>query len=52
MLAGLNANIWDVQDDQIQPLVRAGWSGQPVDLDRLADPAVPLTDLIRRPEFA
>jgi NADPH-dependent 2,4-dienoyl-CoA reductase/sulfur reductase-like enzyme len=45
VLAGMNVNIWDVQDDQIQPLVRAGWAGQTVDLDRLADPAVPLTDL-------
>jgi 3-phenylpropionate/trans-cinnamate dioxygenase ferredoxin reductase subunit len=49
VLAGMNANIWDVQDDQIQPLVRAGVA---VDLDRLADPSVPLTELIGRPEFA
>jgi 3-phenylpropionate/trans-cinnamate dioxygenase ferredoxin reductase component len=41
VLAGMNANIWDVQD-QIQALVRAG---APVDLDRLADPAVPLDAL-------
>jgi NADPH-dependent 2,4-dienoyl-CoA reductase/sulfur reductase-like enzyme len=45
VLAGLNANIWDVQD-QIQPLVRAGFGGRAVDLDRLADPSVPLTDLL------
>jgi NADPH-dependent 2,4-dienoyl-CoA reductase/sulfur reductase-like enzyme len=52
VLAGMNANIWDVQDDQIQPLVRAGWAGHAVDLDRLADPAVPLTELLARREFA
>ena len=44
VLAGMNANIWDVQDD-IQKVVRAGYSGQAVDLDRLADPGVPLGDL-------
>jgi 3-phenylpropionate/trans-cinnamate dioxygenase ferredoxin reductase subunit len=42
VLAGMNVNVWDVTDD-IQQLVR---SGTPVDPDRLADPAVPLTDLI------
>jgi 3-phenylpropionate/trans-cinnamate dioxygenase ferredoxin reductase component len=45
VLAGMNANIWDVQDD-IQKLVRAGFSGQAVDLDRLADPSVPLGELV------
>jgi 3-phenylpropionate/trans-cinnamate dioxygenase ferredoxin reductase subunit len=45
VLAGMNANVWDVQDD-IQKLVRAGFSGQAVDLDRLADPAVPLGELV------
>jgi 3-phenylpropionate/trans-cinnamate dioxygenase ferredoxin reductase subunit len=45
VLAGMNVNIWDVQD-QIQPLVRAGQAGQAVDLARLADPSVPLTDLL------
>ena len=44
VLAGMNANIWDVQDD-IQKLVRAGFSGRTVDLDRLADPGVPLAEL-------
>jgi NADPH-dependent 2,4-dienoyl-CoA reductase/sulfur reductase-like enzyme len=44
VLAGMNANIWDVQGD-IQKLVRAGFAGIAVDLDRLADPAVPLADL-------
>jgi 3-phenylpropionate/trans-cinnamate dioxygenase ferredoxin reductase subunit len=46
VLAGMNVNIWDVQDD-IQALVRAGWAGHPVDLDRLADPSMPLPDLVR-----
>ena len=36
VLAGMNANVWDVQDD-IQKLVRAGYAGHAVDLDRLAD---------------
>ncbi|MBO0871126.1 MAG: FAD-dependent oxidoreductase [Micromonosporaceae bacterium] len=44
VLAGMNVNVWDVQDD-IQKLVRAGYAGTAVDLDRLADPAVPLADL-------
>ena len=41
VLAGLNANIWD-QGDDIKALVRADAA---VDPARLADPAVPLTDL-------
>ena len=41
MLAGMNVNVWDV-NDAIQDLVRRG---TPVDPDRLADPSVPLTDL-------
>jgi len=45
VLAGMNANVWDVQDD-IQKLVRAGYAGQTVDLDRLADVNVPLGDLV------
>jgi 3-phenylpropionate/trans-cinnamate dioxygenase ferredoxin reductase component len=45
VLAGMNVNIWDVQDD-IQKLVRAGFAGQSVDLGQLADPSVPLTDLL------
>ena len=40
--AGMNANVWDVTGP-IGDLVR---SGQPVDPDRLADPSVPLTELI------
>jgi 3-phenylpropionate/trans-cinnamate dioxygenase ferredoxin reductase component len=42
--AGMNVNVWDVQDD-IQALVRAGWAGRAVDPSRLADPTVPLREL-------
>jgi 3-phenylpropionate/trans-cinnamate dioxygenase ferredoxin reductase component len=45
VLAGMNVNVWDVQDD-IQELVRAGHAGRPVDLGRLADPGVPLGDVL------
>ncbi|HEY8456557.1 MAG TPA: FAD-dependent oxidoreductase [Actinopolymorphaceae bacterium] len=41
VVAGMNVNIWDVQDD-IQALIR---SGKQVDRARLADPGVPLGDL-------
>jgi 3-phenylpropionate/trans-cinnamate dioxygenase ferredoxin reductase subunit len=44
VLAGMNVNVWDVQDD-IQSLVRAGYAGTSVDLARLADPGVALSDL-------
>jgi 3-phenylpropionate/trans-cinnamate dioxygenase ferredoxin reductase subunit len=37
----MNVNVWDVTDD-IQKLVRAGYAGTAVDLERLADPSVPL----------
>jgi len=40
--AAMNVNIWDVTDD-LQALVRAD---RPVDTARLADPAVPLKDLL------
>jgi 3-phenylpropionate/trans-cinnamate dioxygenase ferredoxin reductase subunit len=45
VLAGMNVNVWDVQD-QIQALVRAGYAGTAVDLDRLADPSVSLESLV------
>jgi NADPH-dependent 2,4-dienoyl-CoA reductase/sulfur reductase-like enzyme len=45
VLAGMNANVWDVTET-IADLVRAGLAGRTVDLDRLADPDVPLTDLL------
>ncbi|MBW1598404.1 FAD-dependent oxidoreductase [Streptomyces sp. JJ38] len=41
VLAGLNVNVWDVVEP-VQALIR---SGRPVDAQRLADPATPLTDL-------
>jgi NADPH-dependent 2,4-dienoyl-CoA reductase/sulfur reductase-like enzyme len=41
VIAGMNVNVWDVNDD-IQALIRAG---TPVDLARLADPDVPLSEL-------
>jgi 3-phenylpropionate/trans-cinnamate dioxygenase ferredoxin reductase subunit len=41
VLAGMNVNVWDVTD-AIQALVR---SRRPVDVARLSDPAVPLSDL-------
>jgi len=45
VLAGMNVNVWDVQDD-IVALVKAGYSGKAVDLGKLADPGVPLGDLL------
>jgi 3-phenylpropionate/trans-cinnamate dioxygenase ferredoxin reductase subunit len=42
VLAGMNANIWD-QGDDIKALIRSGAS---IDPDRLADPSVPLADLL------
>jgi 3-phenylpropionate/trans-cinnamate dioxygenase ferredoxin reductase subunit len=40
VLAGMNVNVWDV-NDTVQSLIR---SGAPVDSARLADPAVPLEE--------
>ncbi|GAA3272511.1 FAD-dependent oxidoreductase [Dactylosporangium vinaceum] len=45
VLAGLNANIWDVTDP-IQALIRAGYNGTTVDPAKLADPDVPLDRLL------
>jgi 3-phenylpropionate/trans-cinnamate dioxygenase ferredoxin reductase subunit len=42
VLAGMNANVWDAGDD-IKALVRGGAT---VEADRLADPSVPLADLV------
>jgi 3-phenylpropionate/trans-cinnamate dioxygenase ferredoxin reductase component len=42
VLAGMNVNVWDV-NEPIQALIR---SGEPIDERRLADPDVPLMDLI------
>lgn len=42
VLAGMNVNMWDVQDD-IRALIRAGYAeGRTVDTARLADPDAPL----------
>jgi NADPH-dependent 2,4-dienoyl-CoA reductase/sulfur reductase-like enzyme len=41
LVAGMNVNVWDVNDD-IQSLIRAG---KPLDPARLADPAIPLTEV-------
>lgn len=41
VLAGMNVNVWDVAED-IESLVR---SGAPVDTAKLADPAVPLSEV-------
>jgi 3-phenylpropionate/trans-cinnamate dioxygenase ferredoxin reductase subunit len=43
--AGMNVNVWDVSDP-IRDLIR---SREPVDLNRLADPDVPLSELVARP---
>ncbi len=45
VLAGMNVNVWDVGDD-VDRLIR---SGDRVDPDRLADPAVPLAQVSAQP---
>jgi len=45
VVAGMNVNVWDVTDD-IQALIRAGYAGTPVDTARLADPGVPLAEVL------
>jgi 3-phenylpropionate/trans-cinnamate dioxygenase ferredoxin reductase component len=47
VVAGMNANVWDVTDT-IQDLIRAGVRGRSVDLDALTDDSVPLIDLVPR----
>jgi len=42
VLAAMNVNVWDVVDD-LQALIR---SRAVIDHDRLADPDVPLADLV------
>jgi 3-phenylpropionate/trans-cinnamate dioxygenase ferredoxin reductase component len=42
VVAGMNANVWDVTEP-IQTLIRGGW---PVDPERLADPGIPLDQVI------
>jgi len=41
VVAGMNVNVWDVNDD-IQALIR---SAREVDLSRLTDPGIPLSDV-------
>jgi 3-phenylpropionate/trans-cinnamate dioxygenase ferredoxin reductase subunit len=41
LIAGMNVNIWDV-NDELQSLIR---SGKPLDPARLADPAIPLSEV-------
>jgi 3-phenylpropionate/trans-cinnamate dioxygenase ferredoxin reductase subunit len=45
VLAGMNVNVWDVGDD-VDRLIR---SRAQVDPDRLADPGVPLAEVVARP---
>jgi 3-phenylpropionate/trans-cinnamate dioxygenase ferredoxin reductase subunit len=45
VVAGMNVNVWDVTDD-IQALIRAGYAGTTVDAARLADPRVPLAEVL------
>jgi 3-phenylpropionate/trans-cinnamate dioxygenase ferredoxin reductase subunit len=45
VLAGMNVNVWDV-NDPIQTLVRAGCAGKTVDLGDLANPDVPMESLV------
>jgi NADPH-dependent 2,4-dienoyl-CoA reductase/sulfur reductase-like enzyme len=45
VVAGMNVNVWDVTDD-IQALIRAGYAGTPADVARLADPGVPLSEVL------
>jgi len=42
VLAGMNVNVWDV-NDAVQDLIRAG---RPADVTRLADPEVPLEEVV------
>lgn len=44
VLAGMNFNVWDVHDD-IRALITAGYSGKAVNLEKLSDPQVPLSEL-------
>jgi NADPH-dependent 2,4-dienoyl-CoA reductase/sulfur reductase-like enzyme len=45
VVAGMNVNVWDVTGD-IQALIRAGYGGTVVDTARLADPGVPLAEVL------
>jgi hypothetical protein len=45
IVAGLNANVWDVNDE----IMRLIQTRSPVDRERLSDPNVPLADLALEP---
>jgi 3-phenylpropionate/trans-cinnamate dioxygenase ferredoxin reductase component len=45
VVAGMNANIWDVNDE----IIRLIEAGQPVDRERLTDATVPLTSVAAQP---
>ncbi|HEY7815006.1 MAG TPA: FAD-dependent oxidoreductase [Nakamurella sp.] len=45
VLAGMNVNIWDVNED-VQVLVKAGLQGRPAVPAKLADPDVPLPETL------
>jgi 3-phenylpropionate/trans-cinnamate dioxygenase ferredoxin reductase component len=45
IVAGMNVNVWDV-NEQVQELIR---SRQPVDVDDLSDPDIPLDSLVGEP---
>jgi NADPH-dependent 2,4-dienoyl-CoA reductase/sulfur reductase-like enzyme len=45
VLAGMNVNVWDVNED-VQELVKAGYAGRAVNPERLADPDVPLREAL------
>lgn len=45
IMAGMNVNIWDVQDD-IRALVRAGHSGKSIDPAQLANPRIGFREIL------
>jgi 3-phenylpropionate/trans-cinnamate dioxygenase ferredoxin reductase component len=45
VLAGMNVNVWDVQDP-IRALIKAGYEGRTVDVAGLSDPDTPLDRLL------
>ncbi|MFC7243885.1 NAD(P)/FAD-dependent oxidoreductase [Catellatospora aurea] len=47
VVAAMNINIWDVQDD-LSALVKAGFAGTPADPARLTDPSAPLPATLLR----
>jgi 3-phenylpropionate/trans-cinnamate dioxygenase ferredoxin reductase component len=45
VVAGMNVNVWDVADP-IRAIIHASLTGHVIDQRALADPAVPLDDLL------